>query len=45
MAFETHGSAGLITGENRELDGNPAGSVYLCGIKRDEVSNAGWRHS
>ena len=28
MAFEIHGAAGLITGENRELDGNPAG--WLC---------------
>ena len=25
MAFEIHEAAGLITGENRELDGNPAG--------------------
>ena len=30
MAFEIHGASGLITGENRELDGNPAGG-YVAG--------------
>ena len=31
MAFEVNGAAGPITGENRELDGNPAGG-YVAGV-------------
>ena len=31
MAFEIEGASGLITGENRELDGNPAGG-YVAGV-------------
>ena len=31
MAFEINGAAGPITGENRELDGNPAGG-YVTGV-------------
>ena len=31
MAFEINGAAGPITGENRELDGNPAGG-YVAGV-------------